>query len=496
MIDPKFTSPVSGFLYINEENEIPISLSGDNISLSLCDRTGITNNLGNYFVSLNLPTEKDEFPTNSSLFFFYPELQQLNVDKILLIKIPNTAYTEYIDARSIKLNLPGTGNSQANFYTLFSSTYSDSIPDKYGERSPLLGDNITYLFSDSVNLPYTGSSVNQLGQIILNSATTSWNPLTRRYQDRPSATSYSETKLSNLTINTDRRLAMNKTVFTNGLSPDYRGIGQSFYGIFRSGFVIPGPAFVNAPGFIVDPRENFFKVDDYVSVERFEKNNSFSSYSGDSVRVRRIIKNQFNGTSFPNYPDPEYKGPWDVIVLNLSPIGLTPTPVNISGYLFESGGTYYNYDNPVGFAVLDKGLIAITHGDIVNSIDWASGFLPDGSPSDGTFGSGTTNIYFTNTDTSIYGDEEPVCSLEFTSLDTVFKIRTTCNSLLGQFYISNNPSWDIALANNPYAANQKVSITEVGLYNEMNELVAVAKFSEPVYKGALDLFTFEIDINI
>jgi len=32
--------------------------------------------------------------------------------------------------------------------------------------------------------------------------------------------------------------------------------------------------------------------------------------------------------------------------------------------------------------------------------------------------------------------------------------------------------------------------------NELNELVAVAKFSEPIYKGALDLFTFEIDINL
>ena len=492
MIDPKFTSPVSGFLYINEENEIPISLSGDSVSLSLCDRTGITNNLGNYFVSLNLPTDKDKFPTNSSLSFFYPELQQLNVDKILLIKIPNTAYTEFIDARSIKLNVPGTGSS-ANFYTLFSSTYSDSTPDKYGERSPLLGDNITYLFSDSVNVPYTGLSVNQLGQIIINSAITSWNPADRRYQDRPSATSYAETKLSNDSINTDRRLAMNKAVFTNGLSPDYRGIGQSFFGIVRSSFILPGPISILAAGLIVDPRENYFEVDDYISIERFEKDNAFNYLSGDSVWIRRIIKNQFNGTSFPNYPDPNYKGPWDIIVINKLPTGLSFTPTNVSGYMFETGGTYYNYDVPVGFAVLDKGLVAITHPYIVNSIDWTLGYLPDGTPNSG---GETTNIYFDTTDASIYGDEEPICSLDFTSLDTVFKLRTTCNSLLGQFYISNNATWDNALAKNPYAANQQVSITEVGLYNELNELVAVAKFSEPIYKGALDLFTSEIDINL
>ena len=84
MIDPRFTSPVSGFLYINEENEIPVSLSGANISLTLCDRTATTSNLGNYFVSLNLPAKESDFPKNSGLSFFYPELQQLNVDKILL----------------------------------------------------------------------------------------------------------------------------------------------------------------------------------------------------------------------------------------------------------------------------------------------------------------------------------------------------------------------------------------------------------------------------
>ena len=70
MLDPRFTSPVSGFLYINEENEIPISLTGDNISLTLCDRTSLSNNLGNYFVSLNLPYEQSQFTQNSSTFFF------------------------------------------------------------------------------------------------------------------------------------------------------------------------------------------------------------------------------------------------------------------------------------------------------------------------------------------------------------------------------------------------------------------------------------------
>ena len=58
MLDPKFTKPVSGFLYISEENEIPVSISGTNVSFTLCDRTDTTSKLGNYFISLNLPVIK------------------------------------------------------------------------------------------------------------------------------------------------------------------------------------------------------------------------------------------------------------------------------------------------------------------------------------------------------------------------------------------------------------------------------------------------------
>ena len=486
MIDPRFTSPVSGFLYINEENEIPVSLSGANISLTLCNRTGTTDNLGNYFVSLNLPPKESDFPKNSSLSFFYPELQQLNVDKILLLKIPNTAYTEYIDARSIKLNVPVTGDTSTNVFTLFSSTYEGVYPDKYGERSPLLGDNIAYLFCDSINLPYTGLTVNELGVITSHSANTSWNPISRRYEQRPSAVSYGEAKLSNDTINTDRRASSNRAVFTDGLYPDYRGIGLSFYSIVKFGSPVRS-------GFVVKPNQNYFKVGDRITVDPFLSATT-SCISGVTNQITLISSDTSTNKFYQYSPDPNYGGPWDIIFAIRCDADVTNR--NQPGYLYESGGTYYNYDIPVGFAVLDKGLIAITHPDIVNNIDWSSGYLPDGSPSDGSIGSGTTDIYFTNTDTNIYGDTEAVCQLDFSALDTVFKLRTTCNTLVGQYYVSNNSTWDNALALNPFSTNQPVSITEVGLYNELNELVAVSKFSEPVYKTAFDIFTFEIDINL
>jgi len=86
--------------------------------------------------------------------------------------------------------------------------------------------------------------------------------------------------------------------------------------------------------------------------------------------------------------------------------------------------------------------------------------------------------------------------LKLTSLDTVFKLRATCNSMLGDFYISNNQTWNRLSAKDPFSSNEPLEITEVGLYNEMNELVAVSKFSQPINKTFLELLTFELDINL
>jgi hypothetical protein len=86
--------------------------------------------------------------------------------------------------------------------------------------------------------------------------------------------------------------------------------------------------------------------------------------------------------------------------------------------------------------------------------------------------------------------------MNFTSLDTVFQMKATCNCLLGEFFVSNNSTWTNSTVGQQLAEDEPVSITEVGLYNELNELVGMAKFSEPIVKGALDLLTFEIDINL
>jgi hypothetical protein len=344
----------------------------------------------------------------------------------------------------------------------------------------LLGDNIAYLFCDSINLPYTGLTVDDMGVVQSHAGVKSWNPPSRNYRDRPSAVSYSEVKGSNDTINTDRRYRINKSVFVDGLYQDLRGSAVGYY----------DTNFVADLSLIIHPDNNCFYAGDSITIDEFDHSLN-PTYTGNcNITSIQTISSQ---GPFEYAPDPTYTGPWLRINTDM---GFVNSTNNEAGIIYISGGTYYNYDIPVGFVILDMGLVVITHKDIVNNIDWTAGYLPDGTPNPGTGASGTTNIYFDDYATTIYGDYEPRSIMNFTTLDTVFQMKATCNCLLGEFFISNNSTWDSRTIGQPLAEDDPVSVTEVGLYNELNELVGVTKFSEPILKGALDLLTFEIDINL
>jgi hypothetical protein len=241
-------------------------------------------------------------------------------------------------------------------------------------------------------------------------------------------------------------------------------------------------------GLITVPENiNMFKVGDVLTIDQFDHSTN-PTYSGDCTIVS--ISAVTGQGPFTYAPDPESTGPWLRLNTDIPFVNSTP---NEAGIAYISGGTYYNYDIPVGFVVLDMGLVVITHRDIVNNIDWSAGYLPNGSANPG---SGTTNVHFTGSSTTIYGDNEPRSIMNFTSLDTVFQMKATCNCLLGEFFVSNNSTWANNTVGQQLADDEPVSVTEVGLYNELNELVGMAKFSEPITKGALDLLTFEIDINL
>jgi hypothetical protein len=149
----------------------------------------------------------------------------------------------------------------------------------------------------------------------------------------------------------------------------------------------------------------------------------------------------------------------------------------------------YNYDVPVGFVALDKGFMVLTHPDIVDNIPWSLGQELHTNAANPT--SGTTNIYFSGASTS---------QVTFSDIDISFKTTVVCLALPTEFVFSTNPSWDIDYnlleLQNGTNGFDPVQVTEIGLYNKNDELIAVAKLDRPVEKTYTNLITFNLEIDV
>lgn len=388
MIDPKYTKAVSSVIVTQSEANTAKSLTNSSVLYTLCDRDNTSDKKGHYFVSVGLPTTASALDTGSTISLYFPELQQLNTDQIIICPIPNTAYSEYIDGRSITWKIPqsgGTSQAAMSSITLYSSTYTSDKPLK-GESNPLLGDHIAFLFSDSINRPFTGYTIDEMGTRTNRSANTTWEPDTTNFLRRPSAVSYKEVKGTSL-----------------------------------------------SNGFNTDTRTN-------------------TKYSTEV---------------WTNYPE------------------------NRAGY---------NYDIPCGFAILDKGLLVITHSAITSNFPFNSGYTSGSNAAVANNAplSAKTNIYFTGTTNG----SDKASSLVFYDINTSFKATAICLAMPKEFYISNNSTWNREKAlielnqQSGIISLDSVYVTEVGLFNALGELVAVAKLSEPVEKNYINLLTFNIDIEM
>lgn len=394
-IDPKFLKKIDSLLEVQQETNILSSAEGIDLTYSLCNRNNITDYGANYFLSFQLPYTQNYFPTGCSLSLRYPELQQLNVDEIILISIPQNSYSELIDGRTVTMFLPQNGGANEGAMSavnIYSSTYTGDQVLKY-ENNPLVGSNVAFLFCDAINTPYTGNSTSSIGDTINHAGVTSWgyglSPT--QYLKRPSAIPYKDVEL---TYNTDQR--------TNG------------------NYSVPVGA---------------------------------------------------------NYPD---------------------------------GRAGYNYDVPVGFICLDEGFAIITHTGLTSNFPWASGYTQGGGSipyilsGDASY---LKNVYFTGVTMSPQSYFNPSTAgesasfIEFFDIDTSFKITAVCLALPTEFYVSNNPTWnkDSAVVNineqTGFVSFDPLYVTELGLYNRDNELIAVAKTSAPVQKDYTGVITFNVDIE-
>ena len=208
--------PVTSSISTRQEKVLFTGISGSEIVYTLCDRTQSTKKEANYFSSFNLPYEQNALSSGSTQSRNYPEIYQLNRDKIVIAPIPKQNYNEIIDGRSITISVPQySGTTSISAKTVYSSTYN--VLEKTDENT-ILGKNIAFLFCDDINKPYTGTTY---GGTKDNKNNTTWgNSLT--YTERPAAVSYQD--LKPIDINTDKRL-VSTVNFSNTVPEGYPQAG-------------------------------------------------------------------------------------------------------------------------------------------------------------------------------------------------------------------------------------------------------------------------------
>jgi len=347
------------------------TVNGSDLTYTMCDRTDTSSKEANYFSSFNLPYQASQLLSGGTFSRTKPELFQLNVDQIVICNIPKEYYNDIIDGRSVTFTVPqysgATSAGTISAKTMVSTTYTNSVKKQENE---LLGTNVSFLFSDEINPPFTGTT--QQGTYS-KASTATWNP-GPSYINRPPAASYSELESSD--INTDTR--------------------------------------------------PFSSVNLAVSVTE-------------------------------NYPTLTNQG--------------------------------YNYDVPVGFVSLDKGWLIITHPDVINNIPWDLGLT---SPS------GLANTAATTSD--IYFTDDTKSTVQFVDIRIDFKTSVVALVFPKEFFFTTNPSWDqeknYQEQQNGTFGYDAVAISEIGLYNATEELIAIAKLDRPLEKQYNDLITFTLDINV
>ncbi len=361
--------PITSIISSRNEDATFKTVNDSGLTFTLCDRTDLLSAEANYFISFRLPYTEDALSTASTLSLQNPQIQQLNVDRIVIVPIPREEYNEIIDGRSVTFKVPQlSGSSAMSAITVVSSTYTEL--NKF-QNSPLLGNNVAFLFSDDINLPRTGTTGGGTSSFF---PRTTWNVVP--FVNRPQAHAYTDLAVSD--INTDTR-------------------------------------------------------------------------------------------------------PWSGVNLAVEVEEKYPTNTNQG----------YNYDIPVGYVSLDRGFLILTHPDIVDNIPWTQGYQLHTNEVNTGSTSATTNVYF---------DDTSVSQITFNDININFRTSVVCLALPTEFVFSTNPSWNLQYnldeLNNGTNGFDPVQVTEIGLYNKNDELIAIAKLDRPVEKNYTNLITFNLDIDV
>lgn len=138
-------------------------------------------------------------------------------------------------------------------------------------------------------------------------------------------------------------------------------------------------------------------------------------------------------------------------------------------------------DKPVGIVYLDKGLVVFTDPLIVENFNLTNAQITGGAKYVGPAKEFTNVFYPSQTD----------ASATFNSVVTEYEQGYTCIVYPNEFNETTNPTYDQAYPTAASKEGKPVYITEVGLYNKYEELIAICKTSRPIPKDYQSIISLD-----
>lgn len=161
-------------------------------------------------------------------------------------------------------------------------------------------------------------------------------------------------------------------------------------------------------------------------------------------------------------------------------------------------------DIPYGIALLEQGLFILF--DISNRTPFVESYVSANTIWDTSSGANTITISGGTPESNIgqysrravvfTGNAAPIARVTYRTVEEDYKLVYFCHAAQNEFNSTTNHSYDHRKAFFRPEEADDIYITEIGLYDDNNELLAYAKLSEPVVKNQLETLTFKVELNI
>jgi hypothetical protein len=468
------------------------TLTNSNLKFTLCDLTDYSvRPFGNLFTSFNLPitqTQKDSFNATyvNTAFNYFSD-----ITKIVVAEIPQNTYGELIDGKTFSIKIPqisGSTFSAINCYASYflkseldvdtnvlNSQYSDAnINSGYFGITPSASNannsNIAYLFSDNIAKPKVNYSysigLDTASYNMVSSRTTVSNVYLYRSSTSPINFNFEVGKQYKITLTNIKRYDQAYSVtFNDGILEAYFSNEDSL-----------GLTSANGVNLTLDNNGRGVRSFNYsptltsntLTIKSLNNASPNRLIIDVSVKIEELVVEEGTWSRWTQ---------GNKFIPNLSSVnGKQPARFSDTNNIL--------IDRPIGILYLDKGFAVFTDRNIVDNFYYSGATSGVTSNSDPNF----TQIYF----------DSSLASATFNSIYSEYVQSVMCMAMPNEFYTSNNPTFTEVYGTNGVnnTGNDPVYITEIGLYNQYGELIAIAKTSEPIAKNKANMVAFNIDLKL